>query len=317
MLNVRWFSFTARFCPDVFVDSKLAQVEPDLENSVFKPGLISRVETNDTGGDSTIGSIRLSSQGQEKKVTASHTEKRLALTGKIQSKLASAGRVLRLVSHKPLALTTGLALLLCMTQGGCSGFFINPSLSSIFVTPPSSTIAVNNTVQLIATGVYSDGSQKAISGTSVGWSSSNTAVATVTSPGGLVTGISTGTTTITVTSQGVNTTSTVTVTPTNITTLSITTTQGSTLPQTTATISGAPATLQFYAYGNGLSGNDLTDAVTWTSSNTSVATISSGLSSGNGLATSVAAGTTNISATITNTSSGIRVTSNTIVLTVQ
>ena len=59
MLNVRWFSFTARFCPDVFVDLKLAQVEPDLENSVFKPGLISRVEMNDTGGDATISSICL------------------------------------------------------------------------------------------------------------------------------------------------------------------------------------------------------------------------------------------------------------------
>ena len=68
------------------------------------------------------------------------------------------------MSHKPLALTTGFALLLCMTWAGCSGFFINPSISSIFITPPSATIAVNNTVQLIATATYSDGSQKPISG---------------------------------------------------------------------------------------------------------------------------------------------------------
>ncbi len=250
-------------------------------------------------------------------MTASHTGAGSPLPGKIQSGLALTRRVLRLVSHKQFILTAGVALLLCVTLGGCSGFFINPSISSIFVTPPSSTIAVTNTVQLIATAIYSDGSQNTISGSSVGWSSSNTAVATVTSPGGLVTGISTGTATITVTSQGVNTTATVTVTPTNITTLSITTTQGSTLPQSTATISGAPATLQFYAYGNSLSSNDLTNAVTWTSSNTSVATISSGLSSGSGLATSVAAGTTNITATILNTTSGTQVTSNTVVLTVQ
>jgi hypothetical protein len=104
----------------------------------------------------------------------------------------------------------------------------------------------------------------------------------------------------------------------NVTSLSITTTQGSTNPQSTATISGAPATLQFYAYANGSTLDDVTQAVAWTSSNTNVATISSGLSNGgNGLATSVAAGTTTITATITNTTTGTRVTSNTIVLTVQ
>jgi len=222
---------------------------------------------------------------------------------------------LRLVTRSPFALTA--ALLVCMVAEGCSGFFINPAISSIYVSPPSATIAVNNTVQLTAHAIYSDGSQNTIQGSEVGWSSSETNIATVTSPGGLVSGIATGTATITVTSQGVNATASVTVTPSNITSLSITTTQGSTLPQSSATISGAPATLQFYAYGNGLSSNDLTQAVTWTSSNTSVATISSGLTSGNGLATSVAAGTTNITASITNASNGTLVTSNTIVLTVQ
>src|SRR5271167_1336322 len=236
------------------------------------------------------------------RVEMDHTVAVSFVSTKVRYHVALAGRILRLLSHRRLALT--IALLLCLPGAVCSGFFISPSISSIYVNPPSSTIAVNNTVQLTAHAIFSDGSQNIIQGTSVGWSSSNTAVATVTSPGGLVTGVSTGTATITVT-------------PTNITTLSITTTQGNPSPQLTATISGTPATLQFYAYGNGLSSNDLTQAVTWTSSNTNVATISSGLSSGNGLATSVAAGTTNITATITNTTSGTLVTSNTIVLTVQ
>jgi hypothetical protein len=225
------------------------------------------------------------------------------------AKLSLAGRI-------RLGLTAGLTLLLCVTWG-CSGFFINPTVSSIFVTPASATVAVSNTVQLIATARYSDGSSNTLSGSSVGWSSSDNTIATVNS-GGLVTGVATGTATITVTSQGVTSTASITVTPTNVTTLSITTTQGSTNPQSTATISGAPATLQFYAYGNGSTIDDLTQAVTWTSSNTSVATISSGLSGGgNGLATSVAAGTTNITAKITNTQTQTVVTSNTIVLTVQ
>lgn len=215
------------------------------------------------------------------------------------------------------SLGTVFPILVCLAMAGCTGFFVNPSISSIYVTPPSSTIAIGNTVQLNATARYSDGTSNIIQGSSVGWSSSTTSVATVTSPGGLVTGVSTGTATITVSDQGVTTTANVTVTPTNITSLVITTTQGSTNQQSTATISGAPATLQFYAYGNNQSSNDLTQAVTWTSSNTQVATISSGLTSGNGLATSVAAGATNITATLVNTTNNTVISSQTIVLTVQ
>jgi len=216
-----------------------------------------------------------------------------------------------------LLVTGAVFVLICVAMAACSGFFINPTLSSIYITPAAATIAVNGTVTLEAFGNYSDGSQNQINGNSVGWSSSSTSVANVTSPGGVVTGVATGTATITASAQGQSATANVTVTPSNITSLVITTTAGSTSPQTTATISGAPNTLQFYAYGNGTSNNDLTDAVSWTSSNTNVATISSGLTSGNGLATSVAAGTTNITASITNTTTGGTVTSQTIVLTVQ
>ena len=211
----------------------------------------------------------------------------------------------------------GVAVLVCMTLSGCSGFFIKPTLSSIYITPASATVAVGGSVTLVAYGTYSDGTQNQISSSQVGWSSSSTTVATVTSPGGLVTGVGTGSATITASAQGVSGTASVSVTVANISSLVITTTQGSTVPITTATISGAPATLQFYAYGNNNANNDVTQAVTWTSSNTSVATISSGLSSGNGLATSVAAGTTNITASTTNSTTGQTVNSQTIVLTVQ
>lgn len=80
-------------------------------------------------------------------------------------------------------------------------------------------------------------------------------------------------------------------------------------------MSGIPSTLQFYAYANGSANQDITNAVTWKSSNTSTATISTGLSSGSGVATSVATGTT----VITAQSAGSigTVTSNPITLTVQ
>ncbi|MDR3747085.1 MAG: Ig-like domain-containing protein [Acidobacteriota bacterium] len=215
-------------------------------------------------------------------------------------------------------LAVAISLFLLAISAGCSGFFINPSLSSIYINPASATVAVGGKqVQLIAYGKYSDGSQSEISGASVSWSSSNLNVATIT-PGGLVTGVNTGTATMTASSQGVTATANVSVTLTNITTLVTTTILGSAVQQTAATISGAPLTLQFYAYGNGDPSNDLTEAVTWTSSVTSVATISSGLSGGgNGVASSVAAGTTNITASTTNSSTGQPVQSQPIALTVQ
>jgi uncharacterized protein YjdB len=217
--------------------------------------------------------------------------------------------------RRRLLLTIPVSLSLCLFLTSCSGFFIKPTVSSIFVQPSSATVGVGQMVSLAAFATYSDGTQNQISGDSVGWSSSATNIATVSSPGGSVTGVAIGTATITASSQGVTGTATVNVTLSNITSLVITTTQGSTQNQTTATIAGTPVSLQFFAYANGSPNNDVTNAVTWTSSNTSVATIGSGSSSA-GLATSVAAGTTNITASTTNSTTGQVVNSQTIVLTV-
>jgi hypothetical protein len=108
------------------------------------------------------------------------------------------------------------------------------------------------------------------------------------------------------------------VTVTDVRLAMINSTKGSAADQTTATVSAAPATLQFYAYANGTASDDsdMTQGVTWTSSDPNVATITSGLPSGNGLVTAVAAGTTNIAATIKNSAKNV-VKSQTIVLTVR
>ena len=218
--------------------------------------------------------------------------------------------------RRRLPLTAVVSLFLIVSLASCSGFFIKPSISSIFITPSAATVGIGQMVSLAAFATYSDGTQNQISGSSVGWTTSDPTIATVTSPGGSVTGVGIGTATITASSQGITGTATVNVTLSNITSLVITINEGSTQPITTATLSGIPNTLQFFAYANNSSSNDVTQSVSWSSSNTQVATISSGLSSGNGLATSVAAGTTNITATTTNTTNGQRVSSQTIVLTV-
>jgi len=251
------------------------------------------------------------------------------------------------VRQRPV-LTIAVTLFLSVFLTSCGGgFFLHPSLSNTFINPASATLAKSKTVQLAVHGMYSDGSQQPVDENSVTWSSSDPAIATVSSPGGLVTGASTGSATITATTtatvQGtgchvvvsinngsptvskvctgdstetLTATVNVNVTASDVNTTVINTTQGNTLSQTTATIRAAPAALQFYAYANGDASNDLTESVTWASSNPAVATVSNGLSSGNGLATSVAAGSTNITATTTN-SAGQVVNSQTIALTVQ
>lgn len=71
------------------------------------------------------------------------------------------------------------------------------TLKTIRVSPASASVAAGNTQQFTATGSYSDGSTKDITSTAL-WTNSYPAVATV-APGGLATGLSSGTATITVT----------------------------------------------------------------------------------------------------------------------
>lgn len=87
-------------------------------------------------------------------------------------------------------------------------------VTSVSVSPTSATISVNGTQQLSATVSPSNATNK-----SVTWSSSNTSVATVSSSG-LVTGVSAGTATITVTTSDGNKkgTATLTVLPIPVTT---------------------------------------------------------------------------------------------------
>ncbi len=120
--------------------------------------------------------------------------------------------------HRPmrvgwrLVLTAAVSLVLSLFLSSCSGFFISPSITSIYIQPSAATVAVGQQVSLAAYATYSDGTQNQISGGSVGWSSSATTTATVTSPGGQVTGVAIGSSTITASSQGISGTATVTVT---------------------------------------------------------------------------------------------------------
>jgi uncharacterized protein YjdB len=182
---------------------------------------------------------------------------------------------------------TGLSaiLLLSLLTGCCGEFFRQGSdVVGLSAQPNNTSIQPGGTQQFTATGTFSNGSTGDVTGRST-WTSSDPAIATIDSAG-LATGVAFGSVTIqancqcytaknalTVSSQTVSLTS-ITVTPANPT-ISVGKTQ-----QFTATAN----------YSNNTSSN-ITGSATWSSSDTTIATVTSG-----GLATGVAPGNTTITA---------------------
>ncbi len=166
-------------------------------------------------------------------------------------------------------------------------------LNSIAVTPSGPSLATGMTQQFIASGTYSDGTIRDITASAT-WASSNSQVAIVsnaTGSKGMATALSQGTTLVTarfggITSQAI----TLTVTAPVLTSLSVTPSN----PSIVITGGG----VQFTAMGVLSDGTteDLTSTVTWTSSNTTVATISM-FQGSQGFATFLSTGTTTIIAT--------------------
>jgi trimeric autotransporter adhesin len=154
----------------------------------------------------------------------------------------------------------------------CRGFFVNPTISSIAVGPAAPTIetgTTNNTVQMTVFGTNSDGSTE--SSPSVSWSVTPTSAATI-STTGLVTSVAVGTATVTAASNqnpSVTGTATVTVTVGCITSITLSTYSGSVTTNEPSLLITATAVTC-----NG--SLDVSDVATWTSSNTSLATVSAG-----------------------------------------
>jgi hypothetical protein len=155
-------------------------------------------------------------------------------------------------------------------------------LSSIALTPLTPTIAKSTTKQFTATGTFTDGTTQDLT-SQVTWASATTTVATITTAG-LATGVGAGTSTISATFSGKTGSTTLTVTPATLSSITVT-------PATASVPKGFSR--QYTATGNFSDGTtqDLTSLVTWASSTTTVATITSA-----GLANLVGVGTTTITA---------------------
>lgn len=163
---------------------------------------------------------------------------------------------------KKLQIVAAFASLLLFALGlGCSGFFVDPVLTSITV-GPTATIQQGATVQESAIGTYNDGSTLPL-GSGVQWSSSDSTAASVNSSG-LVTGNSQGSATITAAFQATSGTSSITVNLGNVTALI-------TKPAGTIPIKGNGGQQQFFAYAT-VTGEsnpvDVSTTATWTLSDT-------------------------------------------------
>ena len=170
-------------------------------------------------------------------------------------------------NSRNLKMLAAFAMLLVVASGaGCKGFFVNPTLTSVTIGPPTPTIQQGNTLQMAATGTYNDGTTKTLS-SNLFWSSSDASVASV-STTGLVTALSVGTAQLSAASGTVTGTTTLTVSLGNITRIAVTPTNSSTLQGTT---------VQFTAIATTSDGvtHDITSSAQWNSSNSSAGTINS------------------------------------------
>jgi parallel beta-helix repeat protein len=165
------------------------------------------------------------------------------------------------------------------------------ALVSIAINPPTASIPLGTTQQFTATGSYTDGTTQDLTQNGQ-WTSTAATVATISdTPGtmGLASPLTTGTTTIGISSGGVSATASLVVNPAALVSIAIN-------PPAASIALGT--TQQFTATGTYTdhSTQDVTSVVTWSSSSTSTAIISDTLGS-YGLATSASQGMTTITAT--------------------
>ncbi|HEY8831435.1 MAG TPA: Ig-like domain-containing protein, partial [Gemmatimonadaceae bacterium] len=191
----------------------------------------------------------------------------------------------------PLPLRIRTAILFCLAAIGCSsggGVTGPPAIATLSVALAQPTIVIGTATT--ATATARDGGGNILTGRAITWSSDNSTVATV-SEAGLVTAVSTGTASITATSEGATGWATVTVTVQPVATVVVS--LGSPTMAVGATTQ-ATATLKD-ANGVILTGR----TVTWASDNPGIATVTS-----NGVATAVVTGVGPGSTSITATSEG-------------
>jgi hypothetical protein len=162
-----------------------------------------------------------------------------------------------------LRLAGGFALLATVALGvGCRGFFQNPTLTSIAVSPTAPQVQLGLTQQLQVFGTYNDGSRNQVK-SGISWSSSAPTIASINATSGILTGVQTGTATITANAQGLSSTASATVFLSGITQIIVT-------PSTWnfSAAKGSTQTFTAKATANGTTVDITTNGAVWTISPT-------------------------------------------------
>jgi hypothetical protein len=155
-------------------------------------------------------------------------------------------------------LLAAFAVFLTLVLGaGCRGFFVNPTLTTITISPTSPQVQQGSTQQMTATGTFNDGSINT-NLKNLSWSSSPTSVATINSNSGLLSAVSTGSATITASSANITGTANVTVVLANVTSIQVSPSSATILTSQTAPFT-AKATVSGQA-----TPVDITGTATWT-----------------------------------------------------
>ena len=144
---------------------------------------------------------------------------------------------------------------------GCSGFFVDPVLVSIALSPPTPSLLVGGTgQQMTAIGTYDDGSKNYNLNSKVIWTMSPQGFATIT-PAGLLTGTAATTSPVTLTATvlDISGTTTFTVNLNNVTAITV-----QPASQSVSASSGSPVCLQALATVSGATAPlDVSSSATW------------------------------------------------------
>ena len=166
--------------------------------------------------------------------------------------------------HK-LRLAGAIAALMTLALAvSCRGFFVNPTLTSIAISPTAPEVAINTQLSpaLQVFGTYDDGSRSQVKN-GVSWSSDTPLVASIDPASGVLTGVALGTATITASAEGLSATATATVFLSGVTAITVTPNSGN-----VSITTGLPADFTASATANG-SPVDITGTASWTLTPTS------------------------------------------------
>ncbi len=152
-----------------------------------------------------------------------------------------------MLTGRRLPLTLAFVVVVALAVGvSCHGFFVNPTLTSIAISPTAPQVQVGKTLTLQAFGTYDDGSRKQVT-SGVSWSSGTPSVATIDPNTGVLTGVEPGSSTITASAQALSGTATATVILTGVSAITVNPTSG-----TVSHGSGTGFTFTFTATANGV-----------------------------------------------------------------